>query len=162
MYQRILAPLDGSKLGECTLDHIKYVAKGCNTAEVYLITVVEETTPPYIELGGRENIDRAIESYKKEFEKTKERAENYLEKVVENFKSDDIRVHTDLVVEKIGEGVADKILEYAQNNNIDLIIISTHGRSGISRWAFGSVADKVVRTSTVPVLTVTPTGCRIG
>ena len=55
-----------------------------------------------------------------------------------------------------------KILEYAQNNNIDLIIISTHGRSGISRWAFGSVADKVVRTSTVPVLTVTPTGCRIG
>ncbi len=43
---------------------------------------------------------------------------------------------------------------------MDLIIMSTHGRSGVSRWAFGSVADKVVSHSKIPVLTITPEGCR--
>ena len=56
---------------------------------------------------------------------------------------------------------ADAILDYAEKNNVDLIIMSTHGRSGISRWAFGSVADRVVRHSIAPVLLVAPAGCRI-
>ena len=56
---------------------------------------------------------------------------------------------------------ADEILEYSKKNQIDLIIISTHGSSGIARWAFGSVADKVARHATVPVLLITPAACRI-
>jgi nucleotide-binding universal stress UspA family protein len=55
---------------------------------------------------------------------------------------------------------AEEILKYSQDNDVDLIIMSTHGRSGVSRWAMGSVADRVVRTSVAPVLLTTPKECR--
>ena len=56
---------------------------------------------------------------------------------------------------------AEAIVDYAEKNGIDLIVMSTHGRSGPSRWALGSVADKVIRSSTVAVLICVPEGCRI-
>jgi len=49
---------------------------------------------------------------------------------------------------------AEEIITYAEENNIDLIAMSTHGRSGIGRWVFGSVTDKVLHAGDVPVLTV--------
>jgi nucleotide-binding universal stress UspA family protein len=51
-------------------------------------------------------------------------------------------------------------LEYAAKNHVDLIIMTSHGRSGISRWLFGSVAERVSQHSTIPVLIVAPAGCR--
>ena len=57
---------------------------------------------------------------------------------------------------------AEEILDYAQNNQVDLIVMSTYGRYGISRWAFGSVTDKVLRHSIATVLITSPSGCRIG
>jgi nucleotide-binding universal stress UspA family protein len=57
---------------------------------------------------------------------------------------------------------ADEILNYATDNKVDLIIMSTHGRSGVSRWFFGSVAEKVIRHATVPVLISPPRGTRAG
>jgi nucleotide-binding universal stress UspA family protein len=56
---------------------------------------------------------------------------------------------------------AEMILQYSSENCVDLIIMSTHGRSGPSRWAFGSITDKVVRSSNAPVLVVAPEGCRV-
>lgn len=53
------------------------------------------------------------------------------------------------------------ILDYAKANNVDLIVMSTHGRSGVSKFMLGSVADRVVRHAVQPVLLVTPPGCRI-
>jgi len=68
-----------------------------------------------------------------------------------------IAVETD-----IGDGLpADEILHYAEDKGVDLIIMSTHGKSGVSRWFSGSVAEKVVSQSFIPVLVVTPPGCRI-
>jgi nucleotide-binding universal stress UspA family protein len=55
---------------------------------------------------------------------------------------------------------AETILDYAEKNGVDLIIMATHGRTGIPRFALGSVADKVVRSSSVPVRVVAPAGCR--
>jgi nucleotide-binding universal stress UspA family protein len=55
---------------------------------------------------------------------------------------------------------ADEILDYSSENNVDLIIMSTHGRSGIARWAMGSVADKVARHARAPVLIIPPRGSR--
>ncbi len=52
----------------------------------------------------------------------------------------------------------DEILSYASKNQVDLIIMSTHGRAGISRWVFGSVVERVLRHSAVPVLIVPPPG----
>jgi nucleotide-binding universal stress UspA family protein len=57
---------------------------------------------------------------------------------------------------KEASAVADAILNYAEANGVDLIAMSTHGRSGIGRWLLGSVADRVVHGSQVPVLLVRP------
>ena len=54
---------------------------------------------------------------------------------------------------------AEAITSYAEKNGIDLIIMSSHGRSGISRWASGSVAERVFRSACVPVLMVRAPGC---
>ncbi|MDD5081866.1 MAG: universal stress protein [Dehalococcoidales bacterium] len=65
------------------------------------------------------------------------------------------------LVPKIIEGtkVADIISEFATKQEADLIIIATHGRGGVSRWAYGSVADRVLRSACVPVLMVRPPAC---
>ena len=57
---------------------------------------------------------------------------------------------------------SEEILDFAGKNQVDLIIMSTHGRSGVSRWVMGSVTDRVLRHSMVPVLAVSPPGCRGG
>jgi nucleotide-binding universal stress UspA family protein len=57
---------------------------------------------------------------------------------------------------------ADSLAEYAEKNGVDLIVIATHGRSGVSRWVFGSVADRVMRSACVPVLMVRAPGCMPG
>ena len=54
---------------------------------------------------------------------------------------------------------AEAISSYAEHNDADIIVMSSHGRSGVSRWAHGSVADKVLRSSCVPVLMVRAPGC---
>jgi nucleotide-binding universal stress UspA family protein len=56
---------------------------------------------------------------------------------------------------------ADEILKYAEKSGADLIIMTTHGRSGVTRWLFGNVADRVSHHSIVPVLIIAPPGCRM-
>ena len=60
-------------------------------------------------------------------------------------------VHTQVTE---GENVADALLHVAANLKVDAIVMSTHGRGGLSRWVFGSVADKVLRYANVPVLLI--------
>jgi nucleotide-binding universal stress UspA family protein len=57
---------------------------------------------------------------------------------------------------------AEEIVNYATKNKVDLIIMASHGRAGVSRWAYGSVPDKVLRSSCVPVLLVKVPGCVTG
>jgi len=58
--------------------------------------------------------------------------------------------------------VVEELANFAEKNQIDLIIIATHGRSGVSRWVWGSVADRILRSSCVPVLMVRAPGCVAG
>lgn len=147
MYKKILAPLDGSDLSECTLSHLRAVATGCHVPEVVLLRVVE----PF------HQIPEVSEEFIKEARKSAlESAKSYLSQVADGLKKDGVTTSTVVLQGQPGE----EILDYAKKNKIDLIVISTHGRSGIARWAMGSVADKVVRHSKAPVLTVTPAGCR--
>ena len=90
----------------------------------------------------------------------KKGAEDFLTRAAEDLRKENIMIEIEIIQSSVHHGAAYAILDYAQNNKVDLIIMSTHGRSGISRWAFGSVTDKVIRHSKVPVLTVTPEGCR--
>jgi len=78
----------------------------------------------------------------------RDEASHYLDKIVENLKEKGITAR----VEVLAGNPAEEILKYSQKNDIDLIIMSTRGRSGISRLVFGSVAEKVIRGSTIPVL----------
>ena len=146
MYKKILVPLDGSKMAECTLDHVKTIATGCHVPEVVLLKVIEEPLLPYIEAAFLHDTKEKFEADAKE----------YLSGIAAGLKAEGVAA--DVVT--IHGVAAHDILEYAKNNAIDLIIISTHGLSGANRWVFGSVADRVVRHSTVPVLTIAPAGCR--
>ena len=147
MYKKILAPLDGSGFSECSLEHVKAVATGCQVPEVVLLMVVEPIkTIAYAETSG----DWVAEKEKQ----NQTEAENYLSKLVENLRGEGVAVQTAVV----HGNPAEEILDYAKNNQVGLIVMSTHGRSGISRWAFGSVTDRVLRHSAVPVLITQPPG----
>ena len=147
MYKKILAPLDGSQFSECSLEHVKAIATGCHVPEVVLLRVVElpqqlyEVYPDWL----RDTHQKAHAG-----------AKDYLATVADNLKKEGIAVQT-----AVSQGrPEDEILDYAKKNQIDLIIMSTHGKSGVSRWVMGSIADRVVHHSTVPVLIVSPPGCR--
>ncbi len=152
MYKKILVTLDGSKLAECSLDHVRAIALGCNSQEVILLQVLKPLTHNYVpDLLGIEYLIEAEEKQKAE-------AENYISEVANKLKGEGLPAKTVVVP---GDDVAGRILDYTRDHTVDLIILSTHGRSGPSRWAFGSVADRVVRHSPVPVLMVSPSSCRI-
>jgi len=84
-------------------------------------------------------------------------ANDYLAKIAANLKKEGIATQTAVI-----QGMAaEEILDYVTKNKVDLIVMSTHGRSGVSRWALGGVADRVLRHSIAPVLIASPSGCRV-
>ena len=150
MYKKILVPLDGSEYGECSLPHVRAIATGCSVPEVVLLRVIE----PIPSVGGYLNSEW-IENAGKRAEAM---IEDYLARLAGTLKSEGIAAST-----KIAKGnAADEILTYAAKNKVDLIIMGTHGSSGIVRWVLGSVADRVVRHASMPVLVVAPATCRAG
>ena len=153
MYQKVLVPLDGSKLAECVVEHVKSIATGCQVPTMVLLRVVESFSPPaYFNLHHEMDED----TYRDATETAEAQAKNYLSEMAGRLKAEGIAVENDMAY-----GLpADEILNYAEQKQVDLIIMSTHGRSGISRWFSGSVSEKVVRQSLTPVLIVTPRGCR--
>jgi nucleotide-binding universal stress UspA family protein len=84
------------------------------------------------------------------FEEEKRKAQAYLERVAGPLREEGIQVATGT---QIGP-VAGSIMEYAEANEIGLIAMCTHGRTGLARWAFGSVADRVLRAGGIPILLV--------
>jgi nucleotide-binding universal stress UspA family protein len=154
MYQKIMVPLDGSELAECVLPHLEAIASGCRITHVVLIEVIDPlqlpaSVPARGDFGFTEKDRRELE------ERRKAAAQEYLQKI-ENALSIPGATFSHQVLE--GK-VSEALTEYAQNNDIDMIVIASHGRSGISRWLLGSVADRIVRSSCVPVLMVRAPGC---
>ena len=145
MYNKILVPLDGSKTAECALEHVETIATGCNVPEVILLFVVE-SIPAGLYQSTAEGKEKMM-AWGKES----------LAKIEKSLMTDGVAAKSIVLEGK----PAETIIDYAAKNDVDLIIMSTHGRSGPSRWAFGSVAEKVIRTSTVPILIAAPKGCRM-
>jgi len=156
MYKKILVPLDGSKLAECALPHVEELAKGCDTEEVILVSVTERVKgyraleEPSQPLGQR-LIPEA-------FGKKEKQAQKYLARIAKAMAAKGIKVSTEVLLWKPDEA----IVGYAKQSRCDLIVMASHGRSGPSRWAHGSVADKVLRASGIPVLMVRAPGCTPG
>jgi nucleotide-binding universal stress UspA family protein len=147
VYKKILVPLDGSELSELSLAHVKKVAAASNMPEVVLLYVLEPISIlVYASTTLREDTIHNIEK------QSQVHTQEYLDKTADSLKKEGLNVRGLVIWGR----PADEILKYTKENQIDLIIMSTHGRSGISQWAFGSVADKVMRHSTVPVLTIRP------
>ncbi len=144
--------MDGSELSELSIEHVKEVAIAANKPEVVLLIVLEPisylTYASYTEL--RENAILNIEK------QSQDHAQDYVNKVADRLKKEGISTQGLVMWGR----PADDILKYVKDNKIDLVIMSTHGKSGITRWAFGSVAEKVIRHSTVPVLIIPPHGFR--
>jgi len=89
------------------------------------------------------------------FGKKEKQADKYLGIIAEKLEAKGLKVHTEVLFWPPAEAIA----AYAEQNGADIIVMSSHGRSGLSRWAHGSVADKVLRASCVPVLMVRAPGC---
>ena len=157
MYKKILVPLDGSDLAECSLAHVKAIATGCNVPEVILLRIIEPITSFDIGELAASNAKLASQVEQNVEKMHKTQAMDYINEQVDKLKKQGLNPTGFTMSGK----AAEEILNYADKNQVDLIIMSTHGRSGISRWAFGSVADRVVHYSTAPVLLVSPLGCRI-
>ncbi len=151
MYQKIMVPLDGSELAECVLPHAEAIAKGCNARNVIFVRVAEP-----IDIRGGLGYAFSDEDRKRINTEHKAAAEKYLDQLVSRVSYDGVDVQSEVIT---GKAATDSIADYAIKNAVDLIIIATHGRSGISRWVWGSVADRILRSSCVPVLMVRAPGC---
>jgi nucleotide-binding universal stress UspA family protein len=153
MYQKIMVPLDGSKLAECVLPHVEALATCCGTEQVILVSVTERirgyrVIEDYAQSSGERLLPEAVGKKEKQ-------AQRYLGKIAKTLEAKGIKVLTEVLL----GNPAEEIALYATNEGCDLIIMASHGRSGPSRWAYGSVADKVFRASCVPILMVRAPGC---
>jgi nucleotide-binding universal stress UspA family protein len=133
-------PLDGSKIGEAALCYAVALARKTG-AEIDLLEVFE--SPTRVGATGRSYNIPEDESVRKSLL-------SYLNHVAEPIKNGGLKVSTIVLF----GNAANKIMEYAEENGIDLIAISTHGRSGLGRWVFGNVTDKILHTGNVAVLVV--------
>lgn len=147
MYTKILVPLDGSKLAECVLPYVKWFIKVSDVNEIVLLRIVE----PFHMAGGLEA--QVIPEDKEHIEQDAVKlAREYLDKLAGKFKEKKIKI---MPVVKLGKPVK-TIAEYVSKSDVDLIIMATHGFSGIHRWVRGSVADEILHAALVPVLLVKP------
>ena len=142
-YKHILVPLDGSELAEMALPDAFAMAR-LNQAQVTALQVI---VPIAYDLDPDvDNPDFIAQQGKKYCAS----ARKYLKGICERVGCENITIHTEA---KMGSP-AETIIDYAHQQPIDLIVMATHGRSGLKRWVYGSVADKVLRGANVPVLLV--------
>lgn len=144
MYQRILVPVDGSATSGRALQEAIKLAGG--KAQLRLIYVLEETYP--LDAEGYAYIDYAALR-----EAVRYTGERVLAYAAEKARQSGARVETALL-DAGGERVASVIDSEAGHWPADLIVIGTHGRSGLSRLLLGSVAEGVVRGASLPVLLI--------
>ena len=140
MYGRILVPLDGSDLAREIVPRVQEMA-AAHGAEVILLEVLP-----------------ASGVLPKTAAKEREEAEKHLMEIEQQLLDKGTKARHSI---RHGSDAAAEIVDYAEVNDIDLIAMSTHGRGGISRWVFGSVAGRVLRGTDRPILLVRAAGAHI-
>lgn len=137
MYDRILLPTDGSQGNTRAVDQALELAETTG-ADLHVLFVVEDLS------YAPEMMDGQVHA------KLRQIGENATEEIRE--RADELGVQVETALE---DGIPHReILEYADGNGCDLIVMGTHGRSGLDRYLLGSVTERVVRTAEIPVLTV--------
>jgi nucleotide-binding universal stress UspA family protein len=146
--RRILAPVDFSEICHKAVQHAKEIARTFD-ARIDLLHVVENVTypSPY----GLPSLNDAESSVLSPTEEVMTRVEESMRGIArENLEHEDVQIRTTM------GHAAVKILDYVEKNAVDLIVIATHGLTGLDRFLLGSVAERVLRQSPVPVLLVKP------
>jgi nucleotide-binding universal stress UspA family protein len=147
MYNRVVVPLDGSKSSECITPHIAEMAKKGLMKTLIFIKVTEGPNTLYF---GNVFLAFCPGSVKSEQERRAE-TENYLKSFAGQLKYEGV----DIIWNTLPYGgVVEMIARYVKEIKADLMIMTTHGRSGIYRWIFGSVAENVMRSVSIPVLLI--------
>ena len=151
MYKNILVPLDGSQLAECALAHVKNFIQEGSDGEVTLLNVVK--------------VDIVLAAlYEKEFninmirEKLFAVSRKYLAEAASRLSSEGIKVKA---VSIEANAPADAITDYAREKKIDVIVIATHGYTGMKKMLLGGVALGILHHSPVPVHLIRPEACRV-
>jgi nucleotide-binding universal stress UspA family protein len=144
MFNRILVPLDGSELAEQVLPHVIELAYHTD-AQIILLCVPEVPANGYLLHPPRSGLTV--------YQNAEAEIRDYLDRISGNLRDMELDVRT--VIADDGS-VYSTILNKARELGVDLIAMSTHGRSGLARLVMGSVADDVVRHAQSPVLLVRP------
>jgi nucleotide-binding universal stress UspA family protein len=154
LYKRLLVALDGSELADQILPHACELATALG-AKLVLFRVVHEVHPEpdyailanrFIQTSYRYSSTEALGEAKQHY--LIKGAEQVLSRLSRTLESEGIK--SDVVV-KIGENPAENIIDYAAKNSIDMILMSTHGRTGLAHLVYGSVAEAVLHKATCPV-----------
>jgi nucleotide-binding universal stress UspA family protein len=142
-YQHILIPLDGSDLAETALEDGIAIAQLCQ-AQITLLQVISPL----------DHFPQAASDYPvyldQIWESKKMLALQYLQHIRKRVWANGMILN---LATRMGSP-AETIIEYARECNADLIVMATHGRSGLQRWVYGSVADKVLHGANIPILLV--------
>jgi nucleotide-binding universal stress UspA family protein len=145
----MLVPLDGSKFAESVLPHVETLAKqrGAQLVSVVLLRVYNKpfVTADYPEPDWEQHVKRIINHFRQE-------AEQYLAKVEKRLTDAGLNVRTEVLMGK----PAEEIIKYAHNNHPNLVVMATHGSSGLSLWEYGNIADKILHGVSSPIFLVRP------
>jgi nucleotide-binding universal stress UspA family protein len=157
MFKKILVCLDGSTLAEQILPYATEQASRFDS-ELVLFRAFSEPSAISLALPGMPGVPIDTGRVEKHLMEDEREAETYLKSL-----ADKLQVETRLMVsyDKMLGSAGPAIVEYCETQEIELIAIATHGRSGLGRAVLGSVADHVIRRSGMPILLVRPTGDKI-
>jgi nucleotide-binding universal stress UspA family protein len=143
----ILVPLDGSRFAEVVLPHVATLAKqrGARLVNVVLLRVCERPfiTADYPEPDTEAHLKRISDRFRQE-------AEQYLAKVKNQLAGAGLNVRTEVLMGK----PAEEIIKYAENNHPNLVVMATHGSSGLSLWEYGNIADKILHGISSPIFLI--------
>ncbi|MFC7167407.1 universal stress protein [Halospeciosus flavus] len=147
MYERILVPTDGSDVAEVAIDHAVDLAEKYD-AEIHALYVVDVDA---VSFGlGAEQVDRIRQGHFGEMDELEERANDATGAVAEAAAE-----HGISAVEEVRVGRPHAVIaDYAEDEDVDLVVMGSHGRAGVSRAILGSVTERVLRSTHRPVLVV--------
>jgi nucleotide-binding universal stress UspA family protein len=174
-YNKVIVPLDGSKLAESVLPHVEKIAKGCAIPQVVLVTVTEpirvktpkgerieqlpakyQTSVIYYgntaDIGGGVIVPNRILDLPVTIGKMAKTGYDYLTRIAEKLERKGIQVTIAVLIGHIAE----EITHFAKEEKADLIVMASRGKTILRRWDVGNAAEKVFRATDIPILLVKP------
>ena len=155
MFKHILVPLDGSRLSARALPYAIELAVKFKS-EITLLRVVKQTTPFIVAetsgMGSSIGAQMTIDAARYQDKRNAANAERYLQKQVKKLTDKGIKASSAVLI----GSPAESIIKHCRKNRINLVVITTHGRSGFKRAILGSVADKIVHEPGLVAMVIHP------